>query len=563
MKKISAPDRISSADGKVTVKISVSGIGEASFSVAVTAIKDGKEIYTSTQSLVYFYSCEKYDFINYYTSGEAKDMYYRYMIAEKLVDERDVKWSYEVFVDEKSYYEYGSESIYETKSLLNITVQGYVKWTDNYGNLKPCKNVEVRIYDTGTFSNYLIRTVYTDASGFYSATFPNDMTPEENGYDIYVHAYARNTSVNVVNSSGITYFTSTPTDYDVPSSPIPLVKNISIPNTGANSELSYHVHQAANMAAEFMNLLEGSFLPSVNVQYPSPKSQYSNNVIYLNQIDYMYWDVIQHEYGHHVQRYYNITDSPGGDHHYSYNLADSYGKSNGIKLAWGEGWATYFPIWVQDAMGASSLGIPYVGDTGYKSSTDTVNVEARTAYGYGNLKYGEANELCVAAILLDIADGNNETYDQVYFGYQTVWDIVKNNNCYTLSQFIYNLYNVTNNDQKLRIGRILEEHGVAAMPTTPVGSTLNSSNRTFTWSAGGGSSVYPNNSFKISFYNSSFTKIYETYAITNTSYTLTLTELSTILNGTSGSTIYWCVIATQSSTPSTGPYISYYRTIYK
>ena len=78
---------------------------------------------------------------------------------------------------------------------------------------------------------------------------------------------------------------------------------------------------------------------------------------------------------------------------------------------------------------------------------------------------------------------------------------------------------------------------------------------TFKWSAQGGSSTFPNNSFVLIFYNSSGTEILRTATTTSNTYTLTQSEWNSVLYSY-GKTYTVAVEAKQTDSPTTGGYIS-------
>src|SRR5205823_3762943 len=77
-----------------------------------------------------------------------------------------------------------------------------------------------------------------------------------------------------------------------------------------------------------------------------------------------------HEYGHYVMDSFNFENNPGGAHNIGDCIVQVHGnnKSEGNRLAWGEGWPTYWGTTVQRDFGLPGAGIPTVGDATY---TDT------------------------------------------------------------------------------------------------------------------------------------------------------------------------------------------------
>jgi hypothetical protein len=136
------------------------------------------------------------------------------------------------------------------------------------------------------------------------------------------------------------------------------------------------------MSERYVSGVSGSALPQVGVVFPDADgSFYTGGTLYINPDDPLDWDVIHHEYGHYVSDRYNLDSNPGGCHNPGKNLSEDvqkcldasgnvktygpYGKDKGTKLAWGEGWPTYFALSLQRARGGASLGIPNVGDRKY------------------------------------------------------------------------------------------------------------------------------------------------------------------------------------------------------
>jgi hypothetical protein len=96
--------------------------------------------------------------------------------------------------------------------------------------------------------------------------------------------------------------------------------------------------------------------------------------------------VLLHEYGHYVLDVYSRDDSPGGPHF----LGDS---SLDLRLAWSEGWATFFSSVVRND--------PRHVDTGAGTVRLSFNIET-PSFG-AETKY-DSNELAIAAVLWDAHD---------------------------------------------------------------------------------------------------------------------------------------------------------------
>ena len=308
------------------------------------------------------------------------------------------------------------------------------------------------------------------------------------------------------------------------------------------------------MASSYIYKMRGSYLTNVTIHYPDNTegvSCYGSNNIYLLSGDYCDWDIIQHEYGHHVAAKLGFDASSGGEHDIGQNSCDDLdNKDAGLKLAWVEGWATYFPMAVQQVMGAKSLNIPNVGDFYY---TNTINSTINYSIESPSFTRGEGDGMAVAAILLDVAD-STASEDMLAFGYASVYNYIVNNKCVTLYQFINKIQGVSNS-RDLYLGNILSAVNVSCLCTKI--SSLSATAPTFSWGQPTGSYVFYNWSYTLVFYNSSYSKILEIDVGTAKRCTLSDSQWSKLRSlVASGKTIYWTVKATEKSSPITGPYFS-------
>ena len=450
------------------------------------------------------------------------------------------------------------ESVDEEDTLYTratYTVSGYIKWTDKAGNNHPANGVTVQIWK-GTVSSpsfTLINTLTTSATGYYSSSY----SYEGSVALLKIKVLSSGTNINVVDASGLIYTNESGISGGT--------SNITINVTADNNSFpgrSVSVHQGMALANRYMYNLKGSYMNTIDVEFASSVNRtcysYSPSMIHIIYKDAYDWDVLEHEFGHYVQDVYDINDSPAsppGGHLAEDNLADIMGnKSNGIHLAWGEGWATYFAINLQRVMGASSLGVPNVGDALYQDTEDltiTYDIENLET----DLRKGEANEATVSAILYDITDPiNTSEDDQININNGTVWSITKNNNCTTLSEFInaFNSYLYISKGDKVKLGSTLSRYSVSAnlVSLSHTGNTV-----TFTWEKQGGSINYGNNSFRLVFYDDSYNLLYMTSYSNGTSQSISLSQWNSLFSN-APSAVYSCVQTRQTSSPTTGPYYS-------
>lgn len=452
----------------------------------------------------------------------------------------------------------------------NITVTGKIQWADAAGSYKPAKNIKYEIIDCdstvkGTASKpkeTVLTTSYTDSYGNVSTTIKNGASVRTGGYDICIRAYSVGTNIEVKSAASVIYTFDSAISNNIATSSISSIPvNI---GTASATEQAFQVQQAAAMAAEYVKRMDGSYLSTLDVIYPFDSkgySYYQSGKLYITTARYNVWDVIHHEYGHYVQSKFGTADSPGGTHSDADNLYDNSANAKGnkekaTKLAWGEGWATYFAITLQKYMiscgytGSISLGEHVsLGDDKYRSSFSLETPPSPK---------GEANERAVMAVLYDLYDGKND--EQIYIGESTLWSKVKNNNMKTLGSLINNVTNSLSISDKLELGKILSTNLVGASITGPINGTyIVSRPSVFSWNAQGGSTGIPNNLFALTFYNGTkSTQILRITNITKTTYTPTESEWKTIIKGAANNKVYWTVEAYQNNSPSTGPYFSNY-----
>ena len=445
----------------------------------------------------------------------------------------------------------GDATIQSTK----ITVSGYIRWTDSLGVVHPADGVTVYVYDGSAYLGY----VTTNSNGYYSKAVSYNGTNR----DILIKVWSSGSGISVTDISGATYVYTSNTYSDVSEGASLTISYTA--NNSTNLGKSFSVQQAMALASRYIYNLEGAYLSRISVSFPDSSrgtSCYvsSSEKIYILEGDAFDWDVLEHEYGHYVQDCYDIEDSPGGAHSLSENLSDDrQNKSEGIRLAWGEGWATYFAINLQNKMSASSLNIPNVGDTSYQD-TDDATINYNIEFLPNSRKLGEANEAAVAAVLYDITDPKNSSdSDNIYCGDGNIWNIIKNNNCTTLSEFVTSFYSSGYNQMtKLSFGATLSNYKVAAyLNSSPTG--LTTSTPKFTWSKQGGSTTYPNNKFRLNFYDSAYALILSTSYVNSTSQTLNATQWNQVKS--CGPVIYCCVETYQTQAPQTGKYNSNLITI--
>jgi hypothetical protein len=198
----------------------------------------------------------------------------------------------------------------------------------------------------------------------------------------------------------------------------------------------------------------------------------------------------------------NIQNNPGGNHSFASNLATTAGsKDAGIRLAWGEGWPTYFGT---SGRMSAALGVPTVGDTRYTDTEDSTNdVDLETSTGVG-----EDNELSVMAALWDLYDTPQDGEDKVAMGDKALFNAIKGASAKTMGAAWEAVAATFDTRGKTKVGAVLGQANIAPVLLTPAdGAMLKASDplTQFKWKKKG--HAEPLNDFRIRFYKADFSEI--------------------------------------------------------
>lgn len=531
-------------------------------------------------AMLYAITNEYGTFISPFSEDDARQRYFDYANANNLMTQDE----YETIKAELSKIDVVEDETIERPSLNSggITimatssnetyVKGTLQWTDDAGNNHPLRRVMIRIYDKEPIGSTHIATTYADNDGNYSYTFDNPdgfWDFENGGNDIFIRVYAGTNNAMVQNSSGEDYYYESSVSENVTTGTT-VTKNLTI-GMSTDKGRAFQISQAILTARDYAWNMMDEMPEDVTIRYPYDSGCYyeswesrititgnaRNSTTVPNS--YASWDVIMHEYGHHISYQLGIIDSPGGSHTFNSNLSDARNnKDDGIRLAWSEAWPTVFAMQAQNYWSSYLQNIDAINDTTYDAYNfwNPYEIENNTDY------LGDGCEVSIIAVLWDLFDSANETNDTLSLGHTKYWAVTTGNQSKTFSNFIgyfYEQYPSYIDD----IGLNLSYYEMAT--TKPYISNSSSVSQTvpptFKWSAQGGSSTFPNNSFVLIFYNSAGAEILRTATTTSLTYTLTQSEWNSILYS-DGKTYTMAVAATQTTSPATGEYISAKSVVY-
>lgn len=182
------------------------------------------------------------------------------------------------------------------------------------------------------------------------------------------------------------------------------------------------------------------------------------NYISLEEHLYLVWDVILHEYGHYLQKWYGCADWDFiyDAHHFSENLIERKSKEAATRLAWQEAWPNAFAVislqyFVNEMVNfvetdytmlidALELGneskeqIDRMDNDGFPIFYPT-NLEKST---FTNINAGDTCEGNIVQFLYDLYDSSagGEWFDNISIGHKGLWDLVTRSNAHYFSDFI-------------------------------------------------------------------------------------------------------------------------------
>ena len=539
---------------------------------------------------VYGYLNSDFVYIHYSSFFAAKSIYYANILDNGIITEEDYKDL--LRIDFSCGVE---ENIEVTPSRNpNLHIYGLLLWKDDWEVSHNLQHIKVNICDnydpTLLMPSNLLATVYTNDFGYFSYSCTSSPT----GRKIYIEVIPEGENNIVRIDSSLYYVWKSAATQPLNNGDSVSFSTVFDMTTAFGQALQ--IFQAVNTSAKYVKEMIGTNIFLVVVYYPNTDTYYSpsQHAIYLNSgvskiqyggkdlFAYASWDVIMHEYSHHIQHELGISLNPGKTHWIDTNMYDHYTSNHGekskgncldsngkttcanpntndakdyaIKIAYPEAWATIFSAIVQQhAIDCHNLD-PYI---------KTIGDDVYTAYNNYDLFFllmnnkisGEATEHSIMGLLWALYDEVIKKYDSISLGHLGFWNLTVNGHPKTLSEVINRYYSLyPTNDDLDKIGNILEYFGMA--PANIVSTTLvQDSLPTFSWTENGTSSTLLNNKFIAIFYDTNKTQILTINNILIKSIALNQTKWNNIL-ASQGNEFYIAVVGYQTNYPTTGGYIS-------
>jgi len=485
------------------------------------------------------------------------------------------------------------------------SMYGYLRWTDDQLNVHSLIGIKVELTCKNIFGNVVAQYyTYSNNIGYYQfdtsglifnwyeihVIFMNDMisvnNSDDNVYDIKIKEGAIVYDVSI--DLDIYDFDTTHSDYYY-----------------KYAQVFCAMYNYSNYAKELNNNVNIPMCKIIYPTYTDPVNPNNNddgayyvnseNTIHLGYDDqqepgsikvYASWDVIGHEYGHHLQKHF-FFHSGGGNHDSSRSDILTYlinnniqspisnnnldiAKEKGCTLAFKESWPTFFAISAQDTFSNDLKQINSVADSIYQAYNFFPN-------SYYDLKdndflNGESCERTIMYLLYRLWDYDNDvSWDNITISENYLWYLMCEYNPKNLSEFVNYLYfddliNVNKND----FGKILETLHLSAYNLSINQTNNYAINPTFSWNEGNidiryQSNVYDysNNKFTIHFYDMNNNLILSVNNISNNSYTLQENEWHQILIYNNDNSFKVLIEAYATLGNITGPYYSQYYTFNK
>lgn len=437
----------------------------------------------------------------------------------------------------------------DTCSPGRVCASGTARWTDRIGGTHPVRAAYVDLVEIVSGDLRVRATVLTDDDGGYDAGFD-----ASGPVDVFVQLRAAGPGFEFLVDRGGLLETrakfSTIHEGVAPGSSI--IGPFEMGNVEADDTV-FSLHAAMTYAIDYLPTLRSSPLPDVEIIFPAANTFYSPSTQRVSMLepDRWDWDVMLHEYGHFVAELIGIEDNPGGSHSGGENLGDRLPKDEANKLAWGEGWPTYFAVSTLLESDAAALGIPGIGDTSYQDTEDTSISDDLEA----DARLGEDNELTVANVLWDLYDTPADGADRVALGTRRVWDVLDLGEPETLSEAVA-LFAPDRGARTNDVNCILGQMNVAPQLATTPGVAMPPLSPNLSWTSGNGGFSGRNDRFVVEYRNADSTVVLFAVTTTGTSYRAPTAEWDRLV-ADSGGAVNVSVIGTATGRfPVTGPYRS-------
>ncbi|MCA1808627.1 MAG: hypothetical protein LC725_04090, partial [Lentisphaerae bacterium] len=280
------------------------------------------------------------------------------------------------------------------------------------------------------------------------------------------------------------------------------------------------------------------------------------------------WDVIFHEYGHFLANKGSSTkfdNSPGGSHSGGTTIP-AHGKDKGVRLAWSEGFATWFAIIAQVQPAQTLLGLPGVPNSGNRFYQDTEDANLKDDLETPTRSHGYASENSIMGLLYDLCDRNVDqsskglSQDYVSVSSKVIWGILNSGAWDNVGKFYNRVCGIIGMDipALFRVSQVFAMNNIGPELKAPAEGDIVSSSVSpqFSWLPNGDPTAgYAHNRFALIIANRNFTELLAFQDdIRDTKYTFPQQEWQAIVEHSDDTgTFQWAVIGYNSVAPRMPP----------
>jgi hypothetical protein len=264
---------------------------------------------------------------------------------------------------------------------------------------RPARRVDVQIVDATTSA--VLASGATDAAGFYSIPVVDAQTRNVRPRMVSLSSQTVGLLIDVRNNATarLPYMVNgAQVNGHAPTAHLDFGAAVALPAAGGEA---FNLYDVLLNDTDFLATILGAW-PSIRItcfwETGSSDGTFfrpSDNTIHLTGGKGYDDTVVGHEHGHFVSRNWSKDNNPGGSHFIGDNNQD-------IRLAWSEGWATFFASAVRRALGLGPSAPQYI-DTDGSPGVGNLNFayEVETPSEPAN---GGASEVAVTSALWEILD---------------------------------------------------------------------------------------------------------------------------------------------------------------
>lgn len=414
----------------------------------------------------------------------------------------------------------GEEALTSDSSIKSIgatgKVSGVLEWKDQQGNAHPLCGAKVVLSIGGAQWK---KSCYTDSTGYYSMSYAKIWYVGNGLPKIQIYPQSALVSVALTDGKADYYSHTFSHGYDNTFS------YTFSPIVDGQLGQAMMLFQGAHLfAIEAEKLNGGNPLPKCSVLYNADNDKdnafyqpdkkqiriYGPTRLSLQPNTYATWDVLGHEYGHHIENCLELGNYVVGSHSvyasdYDTVINRSTGqkpsqttKKNAMELAWFESWPTYWSTVAQKSFPEEYRNImtvddEFYSDCGFEYSLDWY-YDSAVGGKSEHLVPGDAGEWAIQCILYKLYSPTTDAYDHFALGEDVLWQVVKRHKPRSLSDFVNALYS-ENVCDKSKLGELLEAYQIS--PKLSIAQGTSAYDVTLNWNNNIGSRYFQLNEFDV------------------------------------------------------------------